>query len=107
VLLPKQEETGLHCAERIERWIYGIYHARLDPRPARLLDLSLSETLSGWRAGANRVKLIPMVDVLILLSTALTSLFRSRVRLEAEILVLRQPINVLRRARRADLDRKD
>src|SRR6478672_9229333 len=38
-----------------------------------------------------------MVDILILLWTALTSLFRSRVRLEAEILVLRQQINVLRR----------
>ena len=38
-----------------------------------------------------------MIDVLILLWTALTSLFRSRVRLEAEILVLRQQINVLRR----------
>jgi transposase InsO family protein len=41
--------------------------------------------------------LISMVDVLILLWAALTSLFRSRVRLEAEILVLRQQINVLRR----------
>src|SRR6478672_3884279 len=38
-----------------------------------------------------------MVDVLMLLWTALTSVFRSRVRLEAEILVLRQQINVLRR----------
>ena len=38
-----------------------------------------------------------MVDVLLLLWTALTSLFRSRERLEAEILVLRQQINVLRR----------
>src|SRR3981081_3405744 len=38
-----------------------------------------------------------MVGVLILLWTALTSLFRSRGRLEAEILVLRQQINVLRR----------
>jgi hypothetical protein len=38
-----------------------------------------------------------MVDVLILLWTALTSLFRSRARLEAEILVLRQQINVLQR----------
>jgi hypothetical protein len=38
-----------------------------------------------------------MVDVLILLWTALTSIFRSRGRLEAEILVLRQQINVLRR----------
>src|SRR6476660_2565955 len=38
-----------------------------------------------------------MVEVLMLLWTALTGLFRSRVRLEAEILVLRQQINVLRR----------
>src|ERR1700743_2943269 len=38
-----------------------------------------------------------MVDVLILLWTAMTRLFRSRARLEAEILVLRQQINVLRR----------
>src|SRR6478752_272883 len=38
-----------------------------------------------------------MVDVLILPWTALTSLLRSRGRLEAEILVLRQQINVLRR----------
>jgi hypothetical protein len=38
-----------------------------------------------------------MVDVLMLLWSALTSLFRSRMRLEAEILVLQQQINVLRR----------
>jgi len=38
-----------------------------------------------------------MVDVLMLLWTALNSLFRSRGRLEAEILVLRQQFNVLRR----------
>ena len=38
-----------------------------------------------------------MVDALMLLWTALTSLFRLRVRLEAEILVLRQQINVLQR----------
>src|SRR2546423_8856826 len=38
-----------------------------------------------------------MVDVFILLWSALISLFRSRARLEAEILVLRQQINVLRR----------
>ena len=38
-----------------------------------------------------------MVDVLALLWSALTRLFRSRARLEAEILVLRQQINVLRR----------
>src|SRR6267143_293037 len=38
-----------------------------------------------------------MANVLILLWSALTGLFRSRARLEAEILVLRQQINVLRR----------
>jgi hypothetical protein len=38
-----------------------------------------------------------MVDVLVLLWSALTRLFRSKARLEAEILVLRQQINVLRR----------
>src|SRR3954449_6969202 len=38
-----------------------------------------------------------MLDVFILLWSALISLFRSRARLEAEILVLRQQINVLRR----------
>ena len=38
-----------------------------------------------------------MIDGLTLLWAALTGLFRSRARLEAEILVLRQQINVLRR----------
>src|SRR3954453_6119670 len=38
-----------------------------------------------------------MVDLFILLWSALISLFRSRARLEAEILVLRQQINVLQR----------
>src|ERR1700704_4510692 len=38
-----------------------------------------------------------MFDGLMLLWSALIRLFRSRVRLEAEILVLRQQINVLRR----------
>src|SRR3982750_3549594 len=38
-----------------------------------------------------------MVNVFILLWSALISLFRSRARLEAEVLVLRQQINVLRR----------
>jgi transposase InsO family protein len=41
-----------------------------------------------------------MVDILMLLLTALTGLLRSRVRLEAEIPVLRQQINVLRRKTR-------
>jgi hypothetical protein len=45
-----------------------------------------------------------MVDVLILPWTALTSLFRSRVRLEAEILILRRQINVLRRKSRKRSD---
>jgi hypothetical protein len=38
-----------------------------------------------------------MIDFLLLLGCALTELFRSRARLEVEILVLRQQINVLRR----------
>ena len=38
-----------------------------------------------------------MVDGFILLLTALSNLMRSRARLEAEIVVLRQQINVLRR----------
>ena len=38
-----------------------------------------------------------MADVVVLLWSALNSLFRSRVRLEAEILILRQQLNVLRR----------
>src|SRR5262249_13929415 len=38
-----------------------------------------------------------MVDLFTLLWSALTSLLHSRVRLEAEILILRQQINVLRR----------
>jgi hypothetical protein len=39
-----------------------------------------------------------MIDVLMLLWSALINLFHSRARLEAEILVLRQQINVLRRS---------
>ena len=41
--------------------------------------------------------LVLMIDVLILLRSVLASLFKSRARLETEILVLRQQINVLRR----------
>src|SRR5260221_5106760 len=41
-----------------------------------------------------------MLDVLLLLCSALASLFGSRGRLEAEVLVLRQQINVLRRTSR-------
>jgi hypothetical protein len=36
-----------------------------------------------------------MIDFLLLLAYALTRLFRSRARLEAEILVLRQQLNIL------------
>lgn len=39
----------------------------------------------------------PMIDFLRLLVRALTRLLRSRARLEAEILVLRRPLNVPRR----------
>src|SRR5437588_5545793 len=38
-----------------------------------------------------------MVEVLVLLWSAIFGLFRSRARLEAEVLVLRHQINVLRR----------
>jgi hypothetical protein len=38
-----------------------------------------------------------MIDFLRLLASALTRMFRSRARLEAEILVLRRQLNVLRR----------
>jgi hypothetical protein len=44
-----------------------------------------------------------MVEVFTLLWSALTSLLRSRVRLEAETLILRQQISVLRRNSRRDL----
>ena len=38
-----------------------------------------------------------MIDFLMLLAYALTRLFRSRARLEAEILVLRHQLNILQR----------
>ena len=44
-----------------------------------------------------------MVNVLMLLSSALAGLFCSKARLEAEILVLRQQINVLRRKPAAEM----
>ena len=40
---------------------------------------------------------VPMIDFLMLLACVLTRLFRSRVRLEAEILVLRHQLNILQR----------
>jgi hypothetical protein len=59
--------------------------------------LSLSETSSGWRMIANRAMLSPDVGALQLIGGVLVNLFRPRAKLEAEILVLRQQINVLRR----------
>jgi hypothetical protein len=59
--------------------------------------LSLSETPYGWPTGANRVMLLPMIQLLRLLCGALIGVFQSSARREAEILVLRQQINVLRR----------
>jgi Transposase DDE domain group 1 len=58
--------------------------------------LSPSDTPYGWRARANRVMLMPDGQCSYLLWSGLACLFRSRVRLQAEILVLRHQINVLR-----------
>jgi len=68
------------------------------PKTGRLLYLlSLSQTPSGWREAANRAMLLPMADILKLICWAVIGLFRSRASLEAEILTLRQQLNVLRR----------
>ncbi len=61
-----------------------------------MLRLSLSETSSGWQMIANRAMLRPMWDLCRLTWWVLGDLFRPRAKLEAEILVLRQQINVLR-----------
>jgi hypothetical protein len=57
----------------------------------------LSETQFGWQVRSNRVMLCLMRDVCSLIWLALVGLFQSRVSLEAEILVLRHQLNVLRR----------
>jgi hypothetical protein len=51
-----------------------------------------------WRLIENRAMLLSMVELCRLISGMVIDLFRSRAELEAEILVLRQQINVLRRA---------
>src|SRR5450631_4205628 len=59
--------------------------------------LSLPQTQSDWRSGANRTMHCPMGDVFKLIWWAVIGLFRSRASLEAEILTLRHQLNVLRR----------
>jgi hypothetical protein len=62
------------------------------------LDLSLSETKSGWYVRPNRAKLLSHERSLQPgLVGALVLLFRSRVSLEAEILILRHQLNIHRR----------
>jgi hypothetical protein len=59
--------------------------------------LSLSETQSGLRQPANRLIVDPMGDLCGLIWCAIAGPFRSRAALQAEILVLRHQLNVLRR----------
>jgi hypothetical protein len=59
--------------------------------------LSLSQTLSGWRVAANRAMLLRDAGSLQAHWLDGLDLIRSRAALEAEIWVLRQQINVLRR----------
>jgi hypothetical protein len=62
-----------------------------------IIQLSLSQIPSGWREATNRAMLPAMADILKLICWAVIGLFRSRASLEAEILTLRQQLNVLRR----------
>jgi hypothetical protein len=64
----------------------------------RLTCCPLPQTQSDWWVDENRVKLEPMLDLCRLIVGIVTDLFRSRAALEAELLVLRQQLNVLRRA---------
>jgi hypothetical protein len=68
------------------------------------VQLSLSETSSGWRLTENRAMLSCKRGIFSgLIGWTVVDLFRSRAALEAEIWTLRQQINVLRRtAGRAD-----
>ena len=54
---------------------------------------------SGWRGAQNQATLGRMLDLIKLIFCLVFDLFRSRATLEAEILVLRQQIIVLRRGR--------
>jgi hypothetical protein len=47
-----------------------------------------------------------MIDFLMMLAYALTRLFRSRARLEAEILVLRHQLNILQQSHRTRTNRR-
>src|SRR3954447_24804243 len=58
---------------------------------------------SGWRGVENRATLCRMSDLLTLVFGLIVDLFRSRAALEAEILVLRQQIIVLRRRKATPL----
>jgi hypothetical protein len=59
--------------------------------------VSLSEIESDWRGAENRATLAPMLGLIRLILGLVLDLFRSRAALEAEVLVLRQQIIVLRR----------
>src|SRR5262249_12340642 len=61
------------------------------------LPMSLSYTLSRWRKAANRVTLRLMANLPTLICGIVTSIYRSRVALEAENVTLRHQLNVLRR----------
>src|ERR1700745_4389786 len=50
-----------------------------------------------WLAAADRVICCGMIDGLKLLACMVVSLFRSKGRLEAEIVILRHQLNILRR----------
>jgi hypothetical protein len=61
------------------------------------ISLSLPRTSSEWLAGADQVICCGMIDSLNLLACFVVSVFRSKGRLEAEIVILRHQLNVLRR----------
>jgi hypothetical protein len=64
---------------------------------AGFCSLCLSEIGYSWRNGANRLMLGLMIDLLRLLCGAVIELLRSSTRREAEILVLRHQLKVLKR----------
>ena len=68
----------------------SVWHALSHP-------LSLPQTQPWRRSPANRLTIVAMRDLCSLIWCAVVGLFRSRVALQAEILVLRHQLNVLRR----------